>query len=74
MLGSLVTIPILRMPADFLRAPEELAAWLYREHRMEMPVFLSPCGDGTTLLRIALQAYNRLEQVERLAGILRGSR
>ncbi len=74
MLGSLVTIPVPHMPADFLRTPEELAAWLYREHRLEMPVFLSPCGDGTTLLRIALQAYNRLEQVERLAGILRGSR
>jgi len=74
MIGSLVTIPIHHMPADFLRTPEELAAWLYGEHRMEMPVFFSPCGDGTTLLRIALQAYNRLEQVERLAEILRGSR
>jgi isopenicillin-N epimerase len=65
MIGSLVTIPL-----QVGTPPEQLGAWLYGEHRFELPVFRSPCDD-TTLLRVALQAYNRAEQIERLAAALR---
>ena len=66
MLGSLAAIP-LRDVDD----PESYGAWLYQEHQLELPVFRSPCEGGGTLLRVALQAYNRIEQVERLAALMR---
>ncbi|MGB7327141.1 MAG: aminotransferase class V-fold PLP-dependent enzyme [Rubripirellula sp.] len=63
MIGSLVALPI-------QSTDETLQALFRTEHRFEFPIYpsLSP---GTQLMRIALQAYNDLDQVHRLAGLLR---
>ena len=65
MLGTLATIPL-----HDVSDPEAYGAWLYREHRFELPVFTCPGASGMSVLRIAMQAYNRLEQIERLARVV----
>ena len=72
MIGSLVSVPL-----SFLRLTNESQAeafqqHLVRKHRIEAPLFMGP-GESGPLLRISLQAYNSIEQVERLARLLKSS-
>jgi isopenicillin-N epimerase len=63
-------------PAPFMRAfelpigdPAELALRLFREHRVEIPVYE---WEGRRLLRVSIGPYNDERDVERLALALRG--
>ncbi|TWU19011.1 aminotransferase class V-fold PLP-dependent enzyme [Allorhodopirellula heiligendammensis] len=70
MLGSLVTVPL---PAASSRSRDQWASLQQRlreHHRFELPVFPGFVA-GTWFLRISLQAYNDIQQVERLAEVLR---
>jgi len=49
---------------------DPLHVTLYDRHRFEVPVFPGP-EPHTRLLRISLQAYNHVGQIERLADVLR---
>ncbi len=64
MIGSLVTIPV-----DTQKSEQEIAEVLFRQHQFEFPVLRTP-GDQRVAIRIAMQAYNRLEQVEWLTQLL----
>lgn len=67
MIGSLVTVPL---PAS--SSPDQWATLqrrLRNDYRIELPVFPGIVS-GSWLLRIAMQAYNKLEQVTRLAEVL----
>ncbi len=69
MIGSLVSIPLTfdhRSRAEFFATFQQK---LYDQHRIEAPIFPGPDPDSR-LLRVALQAYNHLEQIERLAEVL----
>ncbi|PHQ33008.1 aminotransferase class V-fold PLP-dependent enzyme [Rhodopirellula bahusiensis] len=70
MLGSLATVPI---PSWANHSPDQIQAIrtsLRDEHRFELPVFRF---DATNVcLRISAQAYNKLEQYERLADAVAG--
>jgi len=71
MIGSLVTLPLPCAPEDTEREGEDPLQQILRErYRIELPVFrgLQP---GSRLLRIALQAYNDIDQIHRLADALR---
>lgn len=50
---------------------DPLRDWLWRNHRIEVPVFV---WNGLRILRVAVQAYNSLDQYETLAGVLRDLR
>lgn len=65
MIGSLATVPI---PADSNVAPQ-LQRLLRDRHHFELPVFASSTSNGC-LIRISIQAYNSLSQVQRLADLL----
>ncbi len=65
MIGSLASVPL---PPQI--AAEQLGAQLFSEHRIEVPIFPGP-RPGTFLLRTSSQAYNCIEQSERLARLLR---
>ncbi|MFG0263315.1 MAG: aminotransferase class V-fold PLP-dependent enzyme [Novipirellula sp. JB048] len=71
MIGSLVSVPL---PCVAGSAAGDASAALQRRlrehHRIECPVFAG-IAPGSQLLRISLQAYNDLEQVERLVVALR---
>ncbi len=70
MIGSLVSVPL---PADRRQSAEEadsFQARLYDRHRIELPIFPGPIAE-TRLLRVSLQAYNDISQIERLAEVLR---
>jgi isopenicillin-N epimerase len=70
MLGSLVAVPL---PVT---SPLADARWaslqrrLREQHHFELPVYPGPMKDSW-ILRISLQAYNNLSQIERLAEVLR---
>ncbi|WP_442507647.1 aminotransferase class V-fold PLP-dependent enzyme [Novipirellula sp. SH528] len=71
MMGSLVTVPLPKR--DNSNASDNhntLQSRLRQKYNIECPVFpgIQP---GTHLLRIALQAYNDLDQVDRLVSALR---
>ncbi len=72
MLGSLVAIPL--PVQNYSSVPEGKIDYLQRrlreQHHFEVPIFPGP-EPGSRILRISLQAYNELEQVERLASVLR---
>ncbi|TWU47816.1 aminotransferase class V-fold PLP-dependent enzyme [Rubripirellula reticaptiva] len=63
MIGSLIALPI-------QSSDEKLQQVFRTKHRFEFPIYPS-LKSGTQLMRIALQAYNDLDQVQRLAGLLR---
>ena len=65
MLGSLATIPI----PGWAGQADKLREVLREQHCFELPVFSSPV-DGECLLRISMQAYNDLSQIQRLADVL----
>ena len=70
MIGSLVAVPL---PESITRRFSDFAAIqrrLYENHRVEVPIFVGPDG-STGLLRVSLQAYNNIDQIERLADVLR---
>jgi isopenicillin-N epimerase len=76
MIGAMASLPVPALPG--LRAPEAGAALaldplhdaLFREHAIEVPVLTCPAHPGR-LLRISAQAYNEIEDYERLAAALR---
>ena len=81
MIGSMAMVPLLRPGASpFALSGAELNELLYREHRIEVPIYEWPApamqveGSPPTrhFVRISAQRYNSLGQYERLAGILRG--
>lgn len=73
MIGSLVSIPLKGLS---LSSAYQLGATLYREERIEAPVFEGipfelTKQDSPPCVRVSLQCYNTLEQVERLGEVLR---
>jgi isopenicillin-N epimerase len=71
LLGAMASVPLpVRRPADGPADVWQLRCDLLLRHRVEVPVFAWPCAPHG-VLRVSLQAYNRLEQVERLADALR---
>jgi isopenicillin-N epimerase len=73
MIGSLaaVVLPPLRgdLPASAWPRLEPLQAWLLQHRRLEVPVICLR-GESVRLVRVSAQAYNRLEDYERLADAL----
>ena len=76
MIGAMAAVPL---PDDL---PRDVKARLYDEHRIEVPVSTWPVdaaldsGEAprARLLRVSLQAYNDIGQVEALASALRSMR
>ncbi|MEO0477924.1 MAG: aminotransferase class V-fold PLP-dependent enzyme [Planctomycetota bacterium] len=73
MIGSLASVPLpdghpedVGPPPMFL---DRLNVRLFEEHRIEVPVVMWP-KKPHRVLRISAQAYNRIEQYERLASLL----
>lgn len=71
MLGSLVAVPLppSQQPLELGGQIDPLQRRLRDLHRFELPIFPGP-ELGSRVLRISLQAYNEIEQVERLAEVL----
>jgi len=72
MIGSLVSVPLNGMD---LKAGENLGRELYNRHQIEVPIFSGVSNsiektESIPYLRVSLQVYNHIEQVERLAKIL----
>lgn len=69
MIGSLATIPLTsaRLPktGNTTYPTNQLQHTLRQEHRFELPVFQFG-SDSAPFLRISMQAYNDLQQIERL--------
>ncbi|TWU08577.1 Isopenicillin N epimerase [Stieleria varia] len=68
MIGSMVTIPLPQHIVDSFAACESLQQWLYKEHKIELPIFRG--SRDRWLLRVSLQAYNTIEQIERLVRVM----
>ena len=66
MRGSMYAVELPPMSRDKAHA---LSQHLIREQRFEVPVM--PWHDGRQLLRVSAQRYNKLEQYQRLAGVVR---
>ncbi|MBX7113485.1 MAG: aminotransferase class V-fold PLP-dependent enzyme [Myxococcaceae bacterium] len=69
MLGALAAIPLPDTHQPRGAEEEPLRERLFREHRIEVPIFSWPNPRGR-VLRISAQRYNRLEQYEKLAKVL----
>ena len=65
----MVSIPLPSKENTFFGDCDMLQRELYEEHQLEVPIYRGP--DHAWLLRVSLQAYNAIEQIERLARILR---
>lgn len=74
MLGSMATVPIRARTAAEAAVPtryhDALQDCLISRWRIQAPVVLFPLGSDRRWVRIAMQAYNTLEEVEYLAGAL----
>lgn len=70
MIGSLAAIPLSCSQFDSQRL-RQLKEQLYNEYSIELPVFPSISRPGDYILRIALQAYNDLDQIQQLVDALR---
>ena len=70
MIGSLATIPLnatqLPKTGNPTHATDQLQRILYQEHGFELPIFQFGSASAP-FLRISMQAYNELHQIERLA-------
>lgn len=66
--GAMAAVPLRDARVTEPRALHAMTARMYDEHRVEVP-FTS--YDGRVFVRISGQLYNRPEEYERLAGILR---
>ena len=70
MIGSLATIPLPPAARKRFESADALQARLYEQHRIELPIF--DYGDSAVrMLRVSMQAYNGLDQIERLCDALR---
>ncbi|MBX7098288.1 MAG: aminotransferase class V-fold PLP-dependent enzyme [Myxococcaceae bacterium] len=73
MLGSMASLPLPRRTggptAGFSDVGDPVQEALFHRHRIEVPIF--PFAGGR-LMRVCAQHYNRLEEYERLAGLLPG--
>lgn len=70
MIGSLVTLPLSESWVEKLGTDvRQIQRRFYEQHRFEFPVL---CGlqPDRVMIRISLQAYNDLDQVQRLADVL----
>jgi isopenicillin-N epimerase len=72
MIGSLVAVPLPPLASPAIPSLDPLQVKLFQQYRIELPIFPGP-QPGQRLLRISLQAYNDLEQIERLCAALRES-
>jgi len=70
MIGSLAAFPLPPAPSPPQGQVDRLQAKLYAQDRIEFPIFQGP-QPGTRILRVSLQAYNHIGQIERLATALR---
>jgi isopenicillin-N epimerase len=76
MIGAMAALPVPALPG--LPAPDATSALdldplhdaLFRDHGIEVPVLTCPAHPGR-LVRISAQAYNEIEDYERLAAALR---
>ena len=76
MIGAMATLPVPALPG--LPAPQASSALeldplhdaLFRDHAIEVPVLTCPAHPGR-LVRISAQAYNEIDDYERLAAALR---
>jgi isopenicillin-N epimerase len=76
MIGAMAAVPL---PDDL---PRDVKARLYDEHRIEVPVSTWPVDAAlepgelprSRLLRVSMQAYNDIDQVDALASALRSMR
>jgi isopenicillin-N epimerase len=76
MIGAMASLPVPALPG--LPAPKAVSALeldplhdaLFREHAIEVPVLTCPAHPGR-LVRISAQAYNEIDDYERLASALR---
>lgn len=76
MIGSLVAVPLPPASSPMTAQLDPLQVLLYERHRLEVPVFPGPelfpgPAPKSRLLRVSLQAYNHIDQIERLAEVLR---
>ena len=71
MIGSLAAVPLPpgRVPPDHRTGIDDLQDALLLEHRIEVPVMPWPVWPAR-LLRVSAQAYNSIEQYQRLAQVL----
>lgn len=69
MIGSMVTLPLPPSVDPDPTRVDQLQARLFDDYGIELPIFNEP-HLNVRCLRISLQAYNDLEQVERLADAL----
>jgi isopenicillin-N epimerase len=70
MIGSLVAVPLPPAGTDYEGGLDPLQVKLFQQDRIEVPIF-GGLAENPRQLRISLQAYNEIEQVERLARALR---
>ncbi|AFY79399.1 MAG: aminotransferase class V-fold PLP-dependent enzyme [Hydrococcus sp. C42_A2020_068] len=65
MLGSMASVPLGTVPLSW----ESLQSKLLEEFKIEVPIV--PLSDGSCLVRISAQFYNRLDQYQYLAEVLK---
>lgn len=73
MIGSMASLPL---PAGDSLEPgkvDPLQVCLYQQHQIEVPVFRVTCAQ-TRVIRVSCQAYNSLDQYQRLADALKAER
>ncbi|OYP37545.1 aminotransferase class V-fold PLP-dependent enzyme [Rhodopirellula sp. MGV] len=71
MIGSLAAVTL---PRERFASAGDLTVfqkYLYEKHKIEVPTFMGP--NSTPILRVSMQAYNDLSQIERLANILKST-
>jgi isopenicillin-N epimerase len=71
MIGSLATVPLPHGNRLSAADADSLRNRLFTDHRIEVPVVRLP--DGQTCVRISAQAYNSLDQYERLGAAINES-
>jgi isopenicillin-N epimerase len=71
MIGSLATVPLPQGNRLSAAEADALRNRLFVDHRIEVPVVR--LSDGQTCVRISAQAYNSLEQYERLGDAIKAS-
>lgn len=69
MIGSLASVPIAWLSKCSRAELNTIQQRIYKEHRIEVPVF--SLGNLLPCVRISAQAYNSIDQYERLADALR---
>ncbi|HEX5630132.1 MAG TPA: aminotransferase class V-fold PLP-dependent enzyme, partial [Acidimicrobiia bacterium] len=69
MLGAMAAIPLSPGVMQVLPHPEALSTVLLERHQVEVPIFPWPAPPHR-MLRISAQAYNKIEDYERLAKAL----